>query len=121
VPSSQRLLVVDDSPDGAETLATALRLRGYDVRTAADGPQALSLAAEFQPQIALLDIRLPAMDGYELAGRLRDRLGPDLKLIALTGYGEDEDRMRSRAAGFSDHLVKPVSLHVLMERLAALT
>jgi CheY-like chemotaxis protein len=118
-PDAKRVLIVDDNPDAAETLATALRLDGMAVEVAHDGPQALKAAPEFKPDVALLDIGLPVMDGYELARRLRwaagrDPAAPPLTLIALSGYGEQSDRERSRKAGFSQHLVKPVDLEALM-------
>jgi PAS domain S-box-containing protein len=104
-----RILVVDDSVDGADMLAAALSAKGYATRVAHDAPAALRIAADFRPAVAFLDIGLPVMDGYELAIRLR-RL-PELtgvKLIALTGYGQESDREKTRAAGFQHHLVKPV-------------
>jgi CheY-like chemotaxis protein len=92
-------------------LAEALRLRGHEVRVAHDGPAALTVSATFQPQVAFLDIGLPVMDGYELATRLRQQPGLDrLRLLALTGYGQESDSERSRAAGFHEHLVKPLDL-----------
>jgi CheY-like chemotaxis protein len=121
-PDAIRVLIVDDNPDAAETLAAALRLQGRAVEVAHDGPQALKAAHDFRPNVALLDIGLPVMDGYELARRLRwaagrDPLAPPLALIALTGYGEQSDRERSREAGFVHHLVKPVDLDALMALL----
>jgi len=107
-----RVLIVDDNEDGAEMLAEALHGFGYRTAVAHDGPQALQVAAEFEPQIALLDIGLPVMDGYELGGRLREQRA-NVTLIAITGYGQDADRERARAAGFSDHLTKPVDLEKL--------
>ncbi|HVJ90710.1 MAG TPA: response regulator, partial [Labilithrix sp.] len=107
----ERILVVDDNADGAEMLRDALALLGHDVRVAHDGPTALEVASRFEPRIALLDIGLPVMDGYELAAALRQRLrnGP-LRLIAITGYGQEEDQRRSAAAGFELHLIKPIDL-----------
>ena len=107
-----RVLVVDDNVDGAEMLAEALHALGYRTAVAHDGLQALQVAAGFEPQIALLDIGLPVMDGYELAGRLREQRR-DLTLVAITGYGQDADRERARDAGFDDHLTKPVDLDKL--------
>jgi signal transduction histidine kinase/ActR/RegA family two-component response regulator len=104
-----RLLVVDDNTDAALLLAEVLSALGHEVHVAHSGPDALAGLEEFQPQAALLDIGLPVMDGYELARHLRGRL-PDVKLVALTGYGQSNDRERSRAAGFDAHLVKPVSI-----------
>jgi PAS domain S-box-containing protein len=119
---SPKILVVDDSVDGAEMLATALSAKGYDTRVAHDAAVALRIAADFRPDVALLDIGLPVMDGYELAARLREL--PDLngmKLIALTGYGQESDRQRSREAGFDHHLVKPVDLLMLESVVAEST
>jgi CheY-like chemotaxis protein len=110
----RRILVVDDNRDAADSLALLLRLAGQEVRVAYDGPAALAVAAEFRPALAFLDIGMPGMDGYELAGRLRrvaDLRG--LTLVALTGWGQEEDRRRSRAAGFDQHLTKPVELAAL--------
>jgi signal transduction histidine kinase len=110
----RRVLVVDDNEDGAELLDLALRTMGHTTRTAHDGPTALVAAKEFEPDVALLDIGLPEMDGYEVARRLRAMYaGRPLLLVALTGYGQESDRARSRAAGFDLHLVKPVDLSVL--------
>ena len=116
--SGERVLIVDDNDDGAELLHEALSALGYDVRTAADGPTALGIAADFKPAVAVLDIGLPVMDGYELARRLK-ALG-DIRLVAVTGYGQRSDKERSRAAGFEAHLVKPVSLDDLAAVLARL-
>lgn len=90
-------------------LSEALTAQGHETRVAHDAPSALHVAEEFRPDIAFLDIGLPVMDGYELAGRLRDLPGlRNIRLIALTGYGQQSDRQKSRAAGFCHHLVKPV-------------
>ncbi|HVK73774.1 MAG TPA: ATP-binding protein [Kofleriaceae bacterium] len=113
-PTSARVLVVDDNEDAAVTLAEALAGLGHDVRIAHDGPSALEVAAEFLPQVGLLDIGLPVMDGYELAERLRAApWAGDLRLIAVTGYGQERDQARAREAGFMQQLVKPVSLAVV--------
>lgn len=113
-PSGKRVLVVDDNEDGALMLAAVLETRGHAVRVAHDGPGALEVAEAFEPELALLDIGLPVMDGYELAMRLRERPGLEhLTLVAVTGYGQSGDRERSRAAGFDHHLVKPVDLEAI--------
>jgi PAS domain S-box-containing protein len=112
--SGVRVLVVDDNEDAAEMLSELLGLRGCEVRVAHDGPEALRLAAAQAFELALLDIGLPVMDGYELAGRLREL--PHLaeaRLVAVTGYGQESDRRRALAAGFHEHLVKPVDLAAL--------
>jgi signal transduction histidine kinase/CheY-like chemotaxis protein len=115
------VLVVDDNVDSAESLAEVLRMMGAQVVVAGDGPQALQLAADHDPQLVLLDIGLPGMDGYETARRLRRQQAAPMQLVALTGYGSPEDRERSRLAGFDAHLVKPVAPHVIEKLLADLT
>ena len=104
----QRVLVIDDNRDGAEMIGELLATAGHDVRVANDPSQALSSADDFRPQVAIVDLGLPVMDGYTLGRELRSRLheAPP-QLIALTGYGQDRDRLRSRDAGFAFHLVKP--------------
>jgi signal transduction histidine kinase len=111
----KRVLVVDDNEDAAAMLQHALTSLGYEVEIANDGPSALEVCARFSPDVALLDIGLPVMDGYELAQRLRERLidsgrVPALRLLAVTGYGQEGDRARSVDAGFHEHLVKPIDL-----------
>jgi signal transduction histidine kinase/CheY-like chemotaxis protein len=105
-----RVLVVDDNLDAAEMLATLLELRGHEVRMAHTGPDALEVAAAFAPQIVFLDIGLPGLNGYEVARRLRAAHAPAPMLVAVTGWGTDEDRRQAAAAGFDRHLVKPVDL-----------
>jgi CheY-like chemotaxis protein len=116
-PAHRRILVVDDNRDSAESLALLLELQGHEARTAFEGAEALDIARTFHPEVVLLDIGLPGMDGYEVARRLREE-GEDSRLVALTGYGLEEDRRRSLEAGFDDHLVKPVSLEELSRILA---
>jgi PAS domain S-box-containing protein len=115
---STRVLIVDDNEDAADLLSMVLEARGFVTRVAADGPSALRVASEFKPTTALLDIGLPVMDGFELARRLRamPELAP-LRLIAVTGYGQDTDRQRSRDAGFDHHLVKPIDIRTVVELL----
>jgi CheY-like chemotaxis protein len=111
---ARRVLVVDDNRDSADSLGVLLGLMGHPVRTAYDGPQALEVAREFRPEVVLLDIGLPTLGGYEVARRLRgDAALPGLVLVALSGYGAEEDRLRSREAGFDRHLVKPCALEEL--------
>ena len=106
----RRILVVDDNVDAADTLGEVLRAWGYEVTVAHDGPAALAALQDILPDLALLDIGMPAMDGYELAAHLRFQPGcEDLAIVAITGAGSPEDVRRSRAKGFSAHLVKPVS------------
>jgi CheY-like chemotaxis protein len=110
----ERILVVDDNEDGAEMLAEVLALKGYVTRIALDAVTALEIAAEFSPQIVLLDLGLPVMDGFELASRLRSMPAlAGLRLIALTGYSHSEDRRRTREAGFDHHLIKPLDFDAL--------
>jgi signal transduction histidine kinase/ActR/RegA family two-component response regulator len=108
-----RVLVAEDNPDAAEMMRLMLEFKGHDVRVAADGLQAVEAAREFQPQIAFLDIGMPRMDGYDAARRIRDLLGSGVVLVALTGWGQDEDKRRSRHAGFDHHLTKPPEPEVL--------
>jgi len=116
----QRILIVDDNTDAADTLAELLQMQGHQTCAAYSGREALERVLSFEPDVALLDIGLPQMDGYELAERLRSlpRL-QGIRLIALTGYGQTEDRQRGQAAGFDDHLVKPVELRALERALQA--
>ena len=115
----RRILVVDDNVDAAESLAMLLRLGGNEVQIAHEGPAALRLAHEIPPDIVLLDLGMPLMDGYEVAQRLRQDPAVDGALIvALTGWGQEEDRRRSAAAGFDLHLVKPVEPSALQRVLA---
>ncbi|MBA3817510.1 MAG: PAS domain S-box protein [Deltaproteobacteria bacterium] len=115
----QRVLIVDDNADGADMLAEALGSLGYRTAVAHDGPEALRVAGEFAPHVALLDIGLPVMDGFELAARLRAQWS-DVKLVAITGYGQESDRQRTRGAGFQAHLTKPVDLENLANLLVEL-
>jgi PAS domain S-box-containing protein len=114
--TGQAVLVVDDNTDAAESLADLLRMVGYDVRTAGNAGEALALLSEFAPELGLLDIGLPEIDGYQLAALLRDDpRGKRMQLVALTGYGRDNDRARALAAGFDEHLVKPVAIDRLLQ------
>jgi CheY-like chemotaxis protein len=108
---SKKILIVEDNPDTAESLATLLTSCGHSVRIARTGPQGLAAAAEFGPDVAIVDIGLPEMDGHELGRQLRRQLdGAECLLIAATAYGREEDIARSVAAGFDAHFVKPVPL-----------
>lgn len=113
----ERVLVVDDNPDALMMLAEALTSIGHVVRTASDGPTALQVAQAFDPDIALVDIGLPVMDGYEVAAGLREPGRGRPRLIAVTGYGEEAHRLRSAAAGFDAHMVKPIALEQLQQVL----
>jgi signal transduction histidine kinase/CheY-like chemotaxis protein len=117
-----RVLVVDDQVDAAEGLAMLLRIQGHEVQTAADGPHALRIAASFHPEVVLLDINLPQMDGYEVARRLRHEVGlTDAILVAMTGAGLDADGARDQEALFAYWLMKPLDCTVLNQVLAART
>jgi CheY-like chemotaxis protein len=114
----RRVLVVDDNVDAAEALAELLRDYGHDVATAHDGAAALDQARLHRPDIVLLDISLPEMDGYEVAKRIRNEVGlGDALLVALSGYGEDRHRRLAREAGFDHHVTKPVDESTLEELL----
>ncbi|HEX8405478.1 MAG TPA: response regulator, partial [Duganella sp.] len=114
-----RILVVDDNQDAADSLADLLGALGYSASVAYDPGHAIALAAAAMPQVAILDIGLPGMDGFELAGHLRGLPhGDGLKLIALSGYGQENDKHRSRQAGFAAHLVKPINIADLQETLS---
>ena len=118
--NSIAVLVVDDNADAAEMLSEYVGSLGYQVRVAFDGPSALRVAEEMHPAIALLDIGLPVMDGFELAVQMRRAAVKPLRLIALTGYGQDQDRARTTDAGFDAHLVKPVEIDDLDEVISGL-
>jgi PAS domain S-box-containing protein len=115
---SRRILVVDDNRDAADSLSSFLQMLGHEPRTSYDGAEALEAAEMFRPEIVLLDIGLPKMNGYEVARKLRENSwGRDLILIALTGWGMEEDRKRAFEAGFDHHLTKPADLEVLRKLL----
>jgi signal transduction histidine kinase len=119
--SRLRVLVVDDNEDSADTLATLLRMAGHDVDVARDGLGAVDRTASFDPDLVLLDIGLPGINGYEAARRIRQLpRGAAVQLVALTGWGQEDDRRRSREAGFDQHLVKPVDFDALRTLLASL-
>jgi CheY-like chemotaxis protein len=121
-PDARRVLVVDDNHDAADLLAEGLSADGHSPVVAYDGPAALAVAAVFKPHLAFLDIGLPAMDGYELAQRLKQLPGlSGIHLIAVTGYGQASDRMRSKVAGFDEHLVKPIDVQRAAELIVSLT
>jgi PAS domain S-box-containing protein len=116
----QRILVVDDNRDAADSMAMFLKMIGHQVRTAHDGLAAIAEMEAFHPNVILLDIGLPKLNGYEVAQRIREEHGDKVVLIALTGWGQEEDRQRSQAAGFNAHMVKPVDFAVLEKLLAGL-
>jgi signal transduction histidine kinase/ActR/RegA family two-component response regulator len=120
---SRRVLVVDDNVSSAQSLAMVLKLEGYDVQVAHDGAVVIEAARRFRPEVVLMDIGLPNVDGYQLAARLRREqdLGAGIALlVAVTGYAEDEARRRSREAGFDHHLVKPIDPDALLALLSSL-
>src|SRR5262249_2736043 len=110
VPAGRKILVVDDNADAARSLAMLLKLRGHAVQVAFGGAEALRMADERLPEWIFLDIGMPDMDGYSVAQELRLRFSDELMLVALTGWGSEQDRQRSREAGFDHHLTKPVDL-----------
>lgn len=114
-PPSKRVLVVDDNEDAAELLREILSCLGHCVEVAYDGPTALKLAESFRPDVALLDIGMPIMNGYELAARLRQGSSPAPRLIAITGYGKEAV---AGSEGFDQHLMKPFDVNKLRELIA---
>jgi CheY-like chemotaxis protein/two-component sensor histidine kinase len=118
-PARRRVLIVDDNEDASESLALVLRLMGHEIATASDGLAALNIAKSFLPELILLDIGMPALNGYETAARIREQpWSRGVRLVALTGWGQDADRKRSAEAGFDLHLVKPID-PAEIERLLA--
>jgi CheY-like chemotaxis protein len=114
----RRVLVVEDSPDARQSLRMLLELAGHEVETSEDGPSGLAKLGAFRPDVALIDVGLPGMDGYAVARELRRR--PEtraIRLVAVTGYGQAEDRRRALAAGFDQHVTKPVDAGMLDELL----
>ena len=119
--SARRILVVDDNEDSAESLVILLRTMGHEVIMAHDGLEAVDLALSFRPDVALLDIGLPKLNGLEAARRIRKQVSSgEMVLVALTGWGQDEDRRRSKEAGFDHHLTKPVEFATLEKLIGAI-
>ena len=116
--ATRRILIVEDDPDLASGLAMLLQIHGHSVETAADGPAAIARCAELRPEVVLLDLGLPGMDGFEVVRRLRPILEPGAMVVALTGYGQEEGRTRAIEGGFDRHVVKPVRIEELAEILA---
>jgi|SRR5579871_2472765 len=115
----RRVLIVDDNEDAANSLAMVLKLSGHETSSVYSAADALEAAASFKPDVVLLDIGLPGMDGYEVAQKMRELPGlRNVRLIAVTGYGRADDRLRARDAGFDDHLTKPVEFARLERTLA---
>ena len=112
---------MDDLPDTADSLTLMLELMGHHIRTAHDGLEAVQMAERFRPDVVLLDIGLPKLNGYEAARRIREQpWGQQMVLVAVTGWGQEEDKRRSQEAGFNSHLVKPVEPAALERLLAGL-
>lgn len=119
--SSLRILIVDDNRDSADSLGMLLRIMGNDIRTADDGAKGVQMAGEFRPDVVLMDIGLPKLNGYQACRSIREQeWGKRMVLIAVTGWGQDEDRRRSHEAGFDHHMVKPVAPQALIKLLADL-
>ena len=117
--AKHRILVVDDNRDSAKTMAMMLKLLGHTTELAHDGEEAIGVAENFRPNVVLLDIGLPKINGFEVARRIRGQSwGREMFLAAMTGWGQDEDRRKSQEAGFDTHLVKPVDLATLTKLLA---
>ena len=113
----RRVLIVEDGKDARESLQQLLELDGHEVALAADGPEGLRQLQRLRPDVALIDIGLPGMDGYELARAARAAVGPGVTLVALTGYGQPAERAKALASGFDLHLTKPVALRDLDDAL----
>ena len=113
--SVRRVLVVDDNEDAADSLAMLLTVRGDEVRIAYDGAQAVEAEHDFNPEVVLLDIGLPKLSGYDVARSIRSTRGEGVLIIAITGWGQEDDRRRAREAGFDHHFTKPVDFDVLLE------
>ena len=114
----RRILVVDDDLDSAESLAMLFQMMGHDVRAAHDGLAAVEQADVFRPDLIVLDIGMPGIDGYETCRRIRRALGRGIKLIAMTGWGQERDKQEAKRAGFDAHLTKPVDPAMLKGLLA---
>jgi CheY-like chemotaxis protein len=115
--ASRRVLIIEDNPDGRETLRILLELWGYEVEATGDGAEGVRKALDWRPGAAVVDIGLPGLDGYEVARRVRAALARKVCLIALTGYGQPEDRRRALQAGFDAYLIKPADLDQLSHLL----
>ncbi|HEX5055024.1 MAG TPA: response regulator [Gammaproteobacteria bacterium] len=114
-----RVLVVDDNRDAADSMAAMIGVLGNEVRASYSGFDVPTLAESFRPELVLLDIGMPGMNGYEVCRELRKTQGDAMHIVALTGYGQESDRNQSEAAGFDEHLVKPITLDSLQRVLAA--
>jgi DNA-binding response OmpR family regulator len=110
----RRVLVVDDNTDAADSLAMLLEVRGDEVRIAYDGLEALEAEDVFRPDVVLLDIGMPKLSGYDVAKRIRESRGDMVLIVAITGWGQEDDRQRAREAGFDHHFTKPVDFEMLL-------
>jgi CheY-like chemotaxis protein len=118
--TKHRILVVDDNKDSGDTLALVLKAKGHEVRTALDGLRAIDITMEFFPQVILMDVGMPRMNGYETTRRIRElTCGKDVKIVALTGWSQSEDIVESQQAGCTTHMVKPVDFAALDRLLAS--
>jgi CheY-like chemotaxis protein len=116
----RRVLVADDNADSALSLAMILKFMGHETQTAHDGLTALELAETFRPEVAILDLGMPRLNGYELCHRIRQQpWGKSMLLVALTGWGQEDDRRRTQEAGFDHHIVKPIDTATLQRLLAS--
>jgi DNA-binding response OmpR family regulator len=116
--NAHKVLVVDDNEDAADSLATLLDVLGYDVCVAYDGPDAITAADAFQPEVALLDIGLPRLSGYDIARHVRGKRGGEVLLVAITGWGQEDDRRKAKEAGFDHHFTKPADFEALLALIA---
>jgi CheY-like chemotaxis protein/two-component sensor histidine kinase len=119
--SRRRVLVADDNEDAVQSLALLLQIVGHEVETAYDGLAAVKAAETFRPHVVLLDIGMPILNGYDAARRIRAALGSDVRLIAMTGWGQEKDRQASREAGFDYHLVKPIDIQTVEQLIEQYT
>lgn len=119
VAKGLRVLVVDDNRDAADSMAAMIGVLGNEARASYSGQEVLRLVENFPPDLVLLDIGMPGMNGYDVCRELRKTQGDRVRIVALTGYGQESDRGQSEAAGFDEHLVKPISLDSLQRVLAA--
>ena len=113
--AARRILVVDDNADAADSLGMLLEVRGDEVRIAYDGLEALDSETDFRPEVVLLDIGMPKLSGYDVARRIRAARGNAVLIIAITGWGQEDDRQRARDAGFNHHFTKPVDFEMLLD------
>ena len=122
MPTQRRVLIVDDNRDSADSLAMLMQITNNEAYLAHDGEEAVAAVEKYRPEVVLLDIGLPKIDGHEVCRRVRkEPWGKDIVIIALTGWGQEDDRRKSQEAGFDGHLVKPVDYEKLLELLASLT